>query len=85
MHDQTYEFTLVFSFGTIICVFALRYFFLMRQAKYRFMNDEEYRLLAQRTALAQAESTRALQELGASMAELQARMGAIETMLKEVA
>ena len=79
-----YLLTLILPLATILLVFGMRYYAAIQQAKARLANDDEYRRIAEKAAGAQAETASALTAIQASMSEVQARLSAVEKILKEV-
>lgn len=84
MSENMYVFSLGLVFGTIIVVFAMRYFSAVQQARARLANDDAYRQLAAKAAAAQAETATALTSIGTTLADLKSRVAALEHLLKEV-
>lgn len=84
MSENMYVFSLGLLFGTIIVVFAMRYFSAVQQARARLANDDAYRQLAAKAAAAQAETATALVSIGTTLADLKSRVAALEHLLKEV-
>lgn len=84
MSENMYVFSLGLLFGTIIVVFAMRYFSSVQQARARLANDDAYRQLAAKAAAAQAETATALVSIGTTLADLKSRVAALEHLLKEV-
>jgi hypothetical protein len=71
-------------FGTIILVFAMKYFSAAYQARAKARADEAYRDLAQRAAAAQSESAASLTAMKSELAAINARLTAVEKILKDV-
>ena len=84
MSEHIYLFTLGLPLAAIVAVFALRAAAAVKQARLRFENDEQYRLIAEKSAAAQAETAAALKTMGASLADVQSRLAQVEKVLKEV-
>lgn len=84
MSAPIYLTTLCLFFGAIILVFVIRYVSLVLQARARLANDDAYRKLAEGARSAQAETATALAAIQASMADVQARLAAVEKILKDV-
>jgi hypothetical protein len=62
----------------------MRYFSAIQQAKFRFASDEAYRQLAENAVAAHARTGNSLESIGATLADLNSRLAAVETVLKEV-
>jgi hypothetical protein len=71
-------------FGTIIVVFAMKYFSAAYQARQKAKGDEAARDLAQRAAVAQAETAAALSAMKTDLTAINARLTAVEKILKDV-
>jgi hypothetical protein len=79
-----YLLTLILPLATILLVFAIRGWSAIQQAKARLANEDEYRRIAEKAAGAQADTANALTAIQASMSEVQARLTAVEKILKDV-
>lgn len=77
MSPEIYLMTLFLPLATILLVFGMKYYAMVQQAKARTARDDADRRLADET-LAQ------LAAINAALAKLDARMGAVEKVLKEV-
>jgi hypothetical protein len=77
MSPEIYLMTLFLPLATILLVFGMKYYAVVQQAKARTARDDADRRLADET-LAQ------LAAINAALAKLDARMGAVEKVLKEV-
>lgn len=77
MSPEIYLMTLFLPLATVLLVFGMKYYALVQQAKARTARDDADRRLADET-LAQ------LAAINAALAKLDARMGAVEKVLKEV-
>jgi hypothetical protein len=84
MSATIYLLTICLPLATILLVFGMRSYAAVQQARIRLANDDAYRLLAEKSAAAQAESAAALASIAANLGDLQARVVAIEKVLKEV-
>lgn len=84
MSESIYLATLILPLSTILLVFGLRYWSAVQQARARLANDNAYRDLAARAATAQSENAIALNAVNAALADLKARIAALEKVLKEV-
>ena len=77
MSTNVYLLTLFLPLATILLVFGMKYYAMVQQARARTARDDADRRLADET-LAQ------LAAINAALARLDARMGAVEKVLKEV-
>jgi len=65
-------------------IFGMRYVSAVWQARARFLNDDAYRHIADRAATAQSKTAASVGSIEASLAEINARLGAVEQILKAV-
>jgi len=85
MSDQeVFLFTLSLLSGVAILLFAMRTLTTIKKARLAADRDQAYRIIAERSAAAQAEAATALTSIAASLADLSGRVIAIEKVLKEV-
>jgi hypothetical protein len=77
MSPEIYLMTLFLPLATVLLVFGMKYYAQVQQAKARTARDDADRRLADET-LAQ------LAAINAALGRLDARMGAVEKVLKEV-
>ena len=84
MSETIYLLTLSLPLATILLVFGMRAFAAVQQAKARLANDEAYRQLAEKAAFAQTAAASALASIDANLADVKARLAAVEKVLKEV-
>jgi hypothetical protein len=77
MSPEIYLMTLFLPLATVLLIFGMKYYAMVQQAKARTARDDADRRLADET-LAQ------LAAINAALAKLDARMGAVEKVLKEV-
>ncbi len=84
MSENTYFFTISLFFLTIILIFGMRYVAAIQQARARLANDDAYRQLAASAAASQADTAARLASIDANVAEVRARLGVVEKVLKEV-
>jgi hypothetical protein len=77
MSTTVYLLTLFLPLATVLLVFGMKYYAVVQQARARTARDDADRRLADET-LAQ------LAAINAALARLDARMGAVEKVLKEV-
>ena len=84
MSEHLYLLTICLPLATILLVFGMRYFSAVQQAKARLANDDAYRQIAAKSAAAQDQTATALAAIGATLADLQSRLAALEKILREV-
>jgi Tfp pilus assembly protein PilO len=84
MSTTVYLLTICLPLATVLLVFGMKYFAMVQQAKARTARDEADRRLADELARTQAETVAQLTAVNAALARLDARMGAVEKVLKEV-
>ena len=76
--------TLCLPLGTLLLIFAMRYFSAVQQAKARLADDRAYREVAEKAVAAQTDNATALASIQAALTDVSARVAAIEKVLKEV-
>ena len=79
-----YLLTLMLPLATILIVFGVRYYAIVQQARARLANDDAYRQLAQSASEVQSRIATSLAAMEAGLADVRARMAAVETILKAV-
>jgi hypothetical protein len=84
MSEKVYFITLALLLGTILAVFAFKYASAAIQARAKGANDENYRALAQRAVAAESEHAASVTAIMAELKQFGTRLGAIETILKQV-
>jgi Tfp pilus assembly protein PilO len=84
MSTTVYLLTICLPLATVLLVFGMKYFAMVQQAKARTARDEADRRLADELTRTQAEAVAQLTAMNAALARLEARMGAVEKVLKEV-
>lgn len=84
MSEYVYFLTIGLPLATILLIFGMKYFSAAQQAKARLANDEAYRQMAAQATAAQAETAKTLASIDATLADLKARLGGVEKLLKEV-
>jgi hypothetical protein len=77
MSAPVYFLTLSLMLGTVLAIFAMRYFSSLTQARSRIAQELSYREMAEQSTAAQAEAA-------STMEDLKARIARIEAILKEV-
>lgn len=84
MSEPLYLISIGLIFGTILAIFAMKYFSSVRQAQARIAIENSYRELAQKAVTTQSESAESLSALRSELAEIKSRLGAVEKILKQV-
>lgn len=86
MIEHTHNFLLptVLVLATILLVFGMKYMSGARQARLRLASDDGFRLIAEKAAAAQSAIAESLATTRAELADVRARLGSIETMLRDV-
>ena len=84
MSDAVYLTSLFILFGTIFAIFAMKYGAAAIQARARASNDAAHRDLAEKAATAQSEGATALSFIRTEVAEISARLTAVEKILRDV-
>jgi hypothetical protein len=84
MSPQVYFITLATLFGTVLLIFGFKYGSAALQARSQGANDETYRALAQRAVAAESEHAASVATIMAELKQVGARLGTIETILKQV-
>ncbi|OYU69607.1 MAG: hypothetical protein CFE28_06095 [Alphaproteobacteria bacterium PA2] len=77
MSTPVYFLTLSLFMGTVVIIFAMRYFSSLAQARARIAQELSYREMAEQSSAAQAEAA-------TTLGDLKARIARIEAILKEV-
>lgn len=84
MEPFLYLLTLAVMAGTPLIIFGLKYWSAAYQARAKAKADEAYRALAQQSATAQSESAASLSAIQNDVAQITARLTAVEKILKAV-
>ena len=84
MQPFYYVLTLAVMAGTPLIIFGLKYWSAAYQARAKASADEAYRALAQQSATAQSDSAAALSTIQNDVAQIAARLAAVEKILKAV-
>lgn len=84
MSAPVYFATIGLILGTILAVFAMRYHSVTQRAKARLAEEQTHRELAAKATAVQADTAAAVTAVQATLADIAARLGAIEKVLKEV-
>ena len=88
MSENAFFAAFFFPAAAAVLVFFMKYVSAVLQARVRLAQDEAYRELAAKAALAQAETAAAVAALASTLnttlGDIQSRMAALEKILKEV-
>ncbi len=84
MSEFVYFTTLCLMLGTVVLVFGMRYVSAASQARSRAASEDGYRQLAETSAAAQPGTAAALSSIHATLADINARLAAVEKILKDV-
>lgn len=86
MAGNAHDFLLptILVLATMLLVFGMKYLSGVRQARLRFANDDQLRALTENAAAAHSATTASLAAAQGELAEMKARLAAIEKMLREV-
>ena len=84
MSEHVYLMTIGLPLVTVLLVFAIRAVAAVLQARARLANEGAYRELAEKAAAAQSENAALLTALQAAVADIGARLVAVEKILKQV-
>ncbi|QYG07417.1 MULTISPECIES: hypothetical protein [unclassified Janthinobacterium] len=84
MTENAFFAAFFFSCTAAVLIFAFKYASSVAQARARLAQDSAYQELAKSMAAAQVETATSLAALSASVAQIQARLSSLETILKEV-
>ena len=71
-------------FGTILVVFAMKYFSAAYQARQKATGDQAYRDIAEKAAAAQSDTAASLSAIKTDLAAINTRLTAVEKILKDV-
>jgi Tfp pilus assembly protein PilO len=83
-HASTFLLVTILVLITVVLLFGMKFFSASRQAMFRAAGDDSVRQLAEKSALAQAESAASLAVVQSDVAEVKTRLAAIEKLLREV-
>ncbi len=84
MSPTIYLLTLCLPLGTALLIFGMKYIAAVQQAKARLAQEQSWRELAASASQSQADTARALASIQDSLAAMEARVGGVERILKEV-
>ena len=84
MSEHVYLLSMGSVLGTILLVFGMKYFSVVREARSRAARDDAYRELAKKVAMTQSENAKSLFSIQSQLVEINTRLGAVEEILKTV-
>jgi hypothetical protein len=84
MSEHVYFLTIGMFLGTVLIVFAMRYYSVVQQARARLMHEDSYRTIAAQAVENHAATAAAVSSIQTSLADIAARIVTIERVLKEV-
>ena len=84
MSEPIYILSISLVFGTIALIFGMKYYASIRQARTRVLSEDAYRDIAAKSAAALSGTATALAAIQGEVAEIKARMAAVEKILKAV-
>jgi len=84
MSEHVYLISMGSVLGTILLVFGMKYFSVVREARSRATSDDAYRELAKKVAATQSENAKSLFSIQSQLVEIKTRLGAVEEILKTV-
>ena len=84
MTENAFFAAFFFPAAAAVLVFFMKYTSAVLQARVRLGQDEAYRDIAAKAALAQAETAAALASIGGKLSDIQAQLGAVGKILKQV-
>ena len=84
MQENIYFAAFFFPSLAAVLIFSMKYVAAIVQARASLAQDEAYREIAAKATSAQAETVAALSSVGATLADVQAKLNGLEKILKEV-
>ena len=84
MSESLYLLTIGLVLGTIVLIFAMRYFSTLQQARARLANDEAFRRLSETAIAAESGAATTLAAMQATLADIGTRLASVEKMLKAI-
>ncbi|HVP84333.1 MAG TPA: hypothetical protein VMS78_06410 [Rhizomicrobium sp.] len=84
MSEHVFFITVGLIISTVLAVFGMKYWSAMQQARSRIEDENAYRALAEKSATAQTENANWLARMQTQLSELNARVAAVEKVLKAV-
>jgi hypothetical protein len=79
-----YLLTICLPLATVLLVFGMKYFTAVQQARARLAQEASWQELAARAQQSQAETARVLTGIQTTLADLDARLGNVERILRQV-
>lgn len=83
-HANSFLLMTLLGFAVILIVFGMKYFSAGRQARLRFVNEGAYRELAEKAVAVQSASASSLATVKSDLADVRAKLAAIEMVLRQV-
>lgn len=84
MSSAIYLASLCILFGTIIAIFAMKYFSAAFAARAKIANDKSWSELAEKAVAVQTQSQSTLSAIRGELASVSASLAAVEKILKQV-
>lgn len=84
MSENIFFAAFFFPAAAAVIIFFMKYVSEILQARVRLAQDEAYRAIAAKAAAAQAETVAALSSLDGTLMQIQARLGVLEKILRDV-
>jgi len=84
MTEHLYLLTLILPLWTVLTIFGMRYFAMVKQAKARAVENDAYRKVAEQAVSTQAETATALAAIQEALIDVRTRLTAVEKILREV-
>jgi hypothetical protein len=84
MSEFVFFITVALLLGTILIIFAMKYFAAARQSQSRIANEDAYRDLAQKAVAAQSQNAAALSAMNDELSLFNTRLASVEHILKAV-
>lgn len=84
MNENVFLAAFFFPAAAAVLVFFMKYVSAVLQARVRLAQDEAYREIAAKAAVAQTEVAAALSTFGGFLAEIQSRLAVVEKILTDV-
>ncbi len=83
-HGSSFFLITIFGLAVILMVFGMKYFSAGRQARQRLAGEGAYHELAQRAVAAQSAGATSLATVQSDLADVRAKLAAIEQVLRQV-
>ena len=84
MSEYLYLLSIGLVLGTILLIFGMKYFSVVRQERARIMSEDAYRALAEKAVAAQSENATSLSSIQIELSEIKTRLAAVEKILRAV-